>query len=452
MNNGRAPLPIPETAVSLLEEDPRWQLVRRIVASRRFQHAHLLSRFLMHVSAETLQGRQDEISEYQIGVQVFDRPRNYRTVEDNIVRNYARQLRKRLAEYFAAEGAEEPIRLEIPLGGYVPIFVAPGTLPVTSDPEHRAEARQKALTEAEELASVHGPQLLKSSSPMAGLKRGWLRILVIAAYSAALVLITLAVVRNGPGVLRAQEPTHALWAAMFSPQRNTLIVPSDCGFNILEDLTKKPEDLSGYLRNDYQAVPLTGIDPHSQTDLRTQEFTSFVDLQIITSLTRLPETNSVHLTLRFPRDVRMEDLKSGNVILIGSVGSNPWASIAQQNLNFRIEDGSGMQEAWVLNTKPRNGEAARYVSQWNQPAHTTYAVVALERNLGGNGHLLLIEGLDVAGTQAAAEALISGDTLVPVLRAARQPSGELRPFEALLQSTSIASNAASARVLAYRLD
>ncbi|HEU5457984.1 MAG TPA: hypothetical protein VFU68_05155, partial [Terracidiphilus sp.] len=169
-------------------------------------------------------------------------------------------------------------------------------------------------------------------------------------------------------------------------------------------------------------------------------------------LTRLPEANSDRLAVRFPRDVRMEDLKSGNAVLIGSMGSNPWAAIAQQNLNFRIQYGTGMQEAWVVNEEPRQGEAARYVSQWNQPAHTTYAVVAFEPNLGGAGHLLLIEGLDVAGTQAAAEALLNGNTLQAVLRAARQSDGGLRPFEALLQSTSIESNAANARVVAWRLD
>lgn len=452
MNTGRASLPALETAVPSLDDDPRWQLVRRIVGSRRFEHATLLSRFLLHVCAETLQGRQDEISEYQIGVQVFDRPRNYRTVEDNIVRNYARQLRKRLSEHFAEEGAQEPLRVEIPLGGYVPVFLPQGRIPVAPDPEGRQEAREAVRIKNVESAAEPGPALVEIPVRRSAWRGRWLQAAMVAGYSVALVLLTLAVVRHGPEALRAQNPAHALWAEMFTPERDTLIIPSDCGFNILEDLTRKPEDLPGYLRNDYQAAPLPGIDAHSQTDLRTQEFTSFEDMQIVTALTRLPEANSDRLAVRFPRDVRMEDLKSGNAVLIGSMGSNPWAAIAQQNLNFRIQYGTGMQEAWVVNAEPRQGEAARYVSQWNQPAHTTYAVVAFEPNLGGAGHLLLIEGLDVAGTQAAAEALLNGNTLQTVLRAARQSDGGLRPFEALLQSTSIESNAANARVVAWRLD
>ncbi len=148
----------------------------------------------------------------------------------------------------------------------------------------------------------------------------------------------------------------------------------------------------------------------------------------------------------------MDDLKTGNAILIGSIGSNPWAELAQRNLNFRIAYSNEMQQAWVENTHPGPGEAKHYESLWTEPAHPTYAVIAYQPNLAGTGHFLLIEGLDVAGTQAAADALLHGETLVPVLRAARQPNGDLRPFEVLLQSTSIESNAATTQVVASRIE
>jgi len=250
----------------------------------------------------------------------------------------------------------------------------------------------------------------------------------------------------------ANGPAGVLWSALFRPAQNTFIVPADCGFNILEDLSKKQVPLSGYLKGDYLALPLPAMDEHSQADLRTQEFTSFIDLQVVSALSRLPEVDPERLFVRFPRDLRMDDLKTSNVILIGSIGSNPWAAITQRNLNFRIEYHSEMQEASVVNAKPRPGEASRYESLWNEPAHPTYAVIAFQPNLGGKGHILLIQGLDVAGTQAAAEALLRGDTLAPVLHAATQPSGELRPFEVLLQSTSIESNSASTQVVAFRIE
>src|SRR5579859_3306743 len=83
-----------------LKDDPRWGLAQRVVSGSHFAKSPLLTRFLLYVVAETLDGREQEITEHQIGVQVFDRRPGYSTIEDNIVRNYARQLRKRLAEYF----------------------------------------------------------------------------------------------------------------------------------------------------------------------------------------------------------------------------------------------------------------------------------------------------------------------------------------------------------------
>src|SRR5690348_4802848 len=127
--------PIPQLP-DCLQEDPRFGLSQRVVAGRHFVKSPLLSKFFLFVVTETLAGRQSEITEHQIGVQVFGRSPGYLTVEDNIVRNYARQLRRRLAEHFADEGSAEPLRVEVPLGGYIPVFshasgVAPSDRPHT---------------------------------------------------------------------------------------------------------------------------------------------------------------------------------------------------------------------------------------------------------------------------------------------------------------------------------
>jgi hypothetical protein len=87
-----------------LEDDARWHLAQRIVDSPQFCKSPRLSQFLLYVVGKTLEGRQSEISEQQIGVHVFGRPHGYRTVDDNIVRSYARLLRRRLTEYFASDG------------------------------------------------------------------------------------------------------------------------------------------------------------------------------------------------------------------------------------------------------------------------------------------------------------------------------------------------------------
>jgi hypothetical protein len=149
--------------------------------------------------------------------------------------------------------------------------------------------------------------------------------------------------------------------------------------------------------------------------------------------------------------LRLDDLKNANAVLIGSVGSNPWASIADSSANFRIVYHRGMEGATIINENPQPGEAASYASHWNEPAHETFALIAYLPNLSGNGHLLLLQGLDVAGTQAAAETLLHQDAIAPVLWRATRPDGSLRHFEVLLRSTSIESNATGTQVIASRI-
>jgi hypothetical protein len=441
------PLVPPEQALPPnLHDGPQWELAQRVVAGSHFCKSPLLSKFLLFVVAETLVGRGSEITEHQIGVQVFERPPDYRTLEDNIVRNYARQLRKRLAEHFAEQGSAEPLRIEIPLGGYVPVFVSSelsGKEEVAAPP-----AQQQSRSTLAELPRQGADQVAPIRSRALRVAMG---LVLAATYSAALVGITWYAATRSNSLPQPQEPSHALWSALFGGPASCYIVPSDAGFNLLEDLSRRPVPLAEYIAGTYQKLPLGGVDSHSAEDLRSQQLTPFVDLEISSALAQLTADNSQRVFVRFPRDIRLDDLKSANAVIIGSVGSNPWAAIAEQNANFRIVDRPGMEGAFIENAKPRPGEAATYASHWNEPAHETFAVVAFLPNLSGNGHLLVLEGLDVAGTQAAAEILLHTSAIDPILKSATRPDGTLRSFEVLLRSTSIESNATGTQVIASRI-
>ena len=442
----RAPLP-QDAEPSEWQNDPRWQIAQRVVASSHFARSTLLSKFLLFVIAETLAGRAGEITEHQIGVQVFDRRPGYSTVEDNIVRNYARQLRKRLAEYFADSGSAEPLRIEIPLGGYVPVFV-PAEDAGRLGQEHRL-AMPVSIRIQPEHAPSHLPAAAVATRP--NWKGRLIGAAILASYSAVLVCATWFAGKWIHLSHTTPDPAHPLWAAMFDGRRNTCIVPADAGFNLIEDLSRRPMPLADYIQGGYLGLPLSGVDAHSANDLRTQQFTSFVDFQIIASLAKLREYDPQRVLLRFPRDLRLDDLKNANGVLIGSIGSNPWASIADASANFRIVYREGMQGATIVNAQPLPGEAPSYASHWNEPAHETFALIAFLPNLGGSGHLLLLQGLDVAGTQAAAEAIFHPAAIAPILKRATRPDGSLHYFEILLRSTSIESDSAGAQVIASRI-
>ena len=98
-------------------------LLERVLASRHFAKSGLLSRFLRYICERSLTGGGNALTEHHIGVHVFGRPDGYDSSADNIVRNYARQLRNRLDDYYREEGQSELLRLEVPRGGYKPVFV-----------------------------------------------------------------------------------------------------------------------------------------------------------------------------------------------------------------------------------------------------------------------------------------------------------------------------------------
>ena len=94
----------------------------RILASKGFATAGRLSRLLRYVVEKTLAGEADQLKEYAVGVEVFDRDDKYDPRLDSIVRVEAGRLRSRLDEYYNGEGAASPIRISLPRGGYVAQF------------------------------------------------------------------------------------------------------------------------------------------------------------------------------------------------------------------------------------------------------------------------------------------------------------------------------------------
>jgi hypothetical protein len=439
------------------DADARWRLAKRVVNSRHFARSPLLSKFLLFVVTETLAGRQQEITEHQIGVQVFGRPTSYRTVEDNIVRNYARQLRKRLAEHFAEAGSREAMQIEIPVGGYVPVFsgrASTGQMGGEQDaPADSLPAPEDGMTDAMAPAELIPPAAMASRREVAAWwkrRRVRLGVAMLLGYSALLISLTWGVLtwlHSG----KTPEPARALWQTLLKGPESTYIVPPDAGFNLMEDISHRSVPLADYMHSSYRELPLPQLDDHSVSDLRSQQLTDFVDVQIVAAISRLPDYDPHRVSLRFPRDLRLDDLKNANAILIGSVCSNPWAALRDARAEFAIVCSDGMQGSAILNRNPRRGEDPSYASRWNEPTHVTYALISFQPNLSGRGHLLLLEGLDVAGTQAAAEAVLESDAITPILKRATRPDGSVAPFEVLLRATSIQANATDTQVIASRI-
>src|SRR5215470_17536742 len=100
--------------------------LERVLSSAGFARNERLSRFLRFVVEEQLVGRGGEIKESLIAVEVFGRKPGYNPRQDPVVRIEAGKLRARLAEYYASEGSPDAWIIDLPKGGYAPVFQARG--------------------------------------------------------------------------------------------------------------------------------------------------------------------------------------------------------------------------------------------------------------------------------------------------------------------------------------
>jgi TolB-like protein len=96
--------------------------LERVLSSTGFSRNERLSRFLRFVVERHLEGKAAQLKESLIAVAVFGRKPDYDPKLDAIVRTEAVRLRARLSKYYSDEGGGDPVIIELPKGGYTPVF------------------------------------------------------------------------------------------------------------------------------------------------------------------------------------------------------------------------------------------------------------------------------------------------------------------------------------------
>ena len=118
---------IPDQAPSLQDQAAIRAELEKILVSERFINARKLSRLLRYVVEEALAGRRDRIKAFSIAQDVFDRDASFDQQRDPIVRVEASRLRKSLDNYYNSADEVPAFRIDIPKGGYAPVFTQTDT-------------------------------------------------------------------------------------------------------------------------------------------------------------------------------------------------------------------------------------------------------------------------------------------------------------------------------------
>jgi hypothetical protein len=407
-----------------LQRDPRVRALRRLVQSKTFSKSPRLTRFLLYVSGKALEGRPEEVTEQQVGIQVFGKKPGYNPGDDNSVRAAARQLRQRLALYYQEEASSETLRISLPRGGYLPQFEEVSDTPLGMEPSTVPER-----------------------------SGGWVKP-ALAAAAVAMVLVWI-----GRATLQPSRESR-FWSSLFQPGGLTLLVPCDSGLVMLQNATNRNVKLAEY--GAQGSVPeMSSLPPGDSMVVHNfgrRKYTTVADLKLTVRLLGRKEVQAGHIEVRFGRDIRVEDLRQHNAILVGGPQGNPWLELFNKDANFRIEtDDRGPGQTYiqtVLNRKPLPGEQPRYVvthEVMRQTMYDVFGIVSYQPNLAATGHVLGISGTSMTGLEAAAEFLFDAAKFGPILAAAERPNGTFRPFELLLTAQNISNNSVDVRLVARRI-
>lgn len=96
--------------------------LERVLQSPEFTGSERIRKFLRFIVEETLAGRADRIKAYSIAIVVFERDDSFDPLANPVVRIEAGRLRRRLERYYLTAGTGDPVRIDVPKGGYVPTF------------------------------------------------------------------------------------------------------------------------------------------------------------------------------------------------------------------------------------------------------------------------------------------------------------------------------------------
>jgi hypothetical protein len=357
------------------EEAVREEL-SRVLSCHEFRLSKRSQDFVRYVVEHTLTGREDMLKERTIGIEVFGRSTSYEPSDDATVRVKAGDVRRRLGLYYAEQGAQNPVRIELPAGTYVPEFRW-ADVPDAPTPLPQATALPD----------------LAATAPIS-VKPGWLGRLYISV-GAILIAIAIAAVlwtrsRPAPTVL------DQFWAPVLkgaSPVSLCVAFVPVYGLN----------------RNPAMARPVRADD----FVLLTDQFVGGGDLIASSRISAMLARMQHPYQLRIGSDVSFQDLRSAPAILVG-YSYTRWKEISSQ-LRFFI-DVSREPVGITDNGKPTE------LTLPNLPAdrrtNEDYAIVS--RVFHPDTHAMLVElaGITQYGTEAAADLVTNSDLMAEALRGA----------------------------------
>jgi hypothetical protein len=410
-------------------------LAGRVANSPQLQGSPKLREFLQYVVACALRKAPEEATEQQIGVHVFHRQPGYNSGDDSIVRTQARLLRTKVNAYFANEGCNEPILIEIPKGQYFPVFRTAG--------ETQVEGKQwqgDSLSASSEDKTANAEQMkaplpdAATTKELAHVRRRWLGYGILCAVSTLLLGLWAGYLWREHQVHPATPELDAFWKPFYATN-SALVIYNNPTF------IGNPTDGLRFLRQDAAGSEVGRTDQRQPLD---ETYAGTGEVEAIHILTALFDAHGVSFTLKRSKLVTWDEARSRSLLFIGRSEPEKRLRDLQPLTQFYMTETPDHRN-YIVNLHPHAGEPATFPMQ--SPTRET-AVVALLPGLQPETRVAVFSGLSTVGTQEAVDFLTQPSSIQRLIDTVGTDNRLLKPFEAVLRIDTSAGVAMNASFLA----
>jgi hypothetical protein len=239
------------------------------------------------------------------------------------------------------------------------------------------------------------------------------------------------------------------------------VVVADISYGMMRLVNEQQVTLEQYLSPAYRSGQTLSNAHPTARDARVMKYlsgsllTSYADLVVVSTLMRVSGNSRDLLAIRSARELRPRDLEEGSFVFVGSPSSNPWVSYFQDKLNFQEREGVvGESLKFFQNLHPKAGEQETYQGlTFTGSSGEDYATISLLPVPNGRGSVLILQGLQQEGTEAAGLFLADAGNrqkLQQTLGIAGAP-GQPVYFEALIRTQAVAGAPNATSIIATRV-
>jgi hypothetical protein len=406
------------------EEEIRQQ-VRAILSSPAFNGSKRCQQFLEYVCNKSLAGETGAIKERAIAIEIFGRQPQSDLGEDTIVRVGAREVRKRLAQYYVTpDGAASEVRIDLPSGSYAPHFRY-------GAPAHEEEAPHSAAT-------------VEKSRPR------W-RILITCISTVVALSAVLAVVRSSG----ANPNTHAFeqfWEPVLQSPDALLVA-------VAHPIVYHPSNRA--LRLSEQGLPPQEVMHQRAIRIAPNEmdgsdivpvfnqYVGFGDMIAATEVSTMLSRKAKGARIRMASNIEFADLRKAPTLLIGAI-TNRWTMELQQAWRFRFSCTPGTRTVIVDTQDPGGGKQWTIPTKDDGSAPEDYILLSRIRSSDTGGLMMVSAGLKQFGTEAAGRLIADPDSLGAILR--KLPEGwESKNLQLVLHAKVISNTPTQPELVSWHV-